>query len=252
MQSSGKTAWVIGASSGIGRALALKFAHEGWQVAVSARRGEALEELARETGARIRPFPLDLCDRQAVKPVAAAIRQEMGPLSLVVQAAGTYERDVATSFDADAMRRMVELNLMGTAHCLEAIIPLMIADGGGRIALVASVSGYAGLPGGGMYGATKSALITMAESMEPELSRHGVSICVINPGFVSTPLTALNDFPMPFMISAEKAADHIHSGLQKGRFEIAFPWQMVLGLKFLRLLPYPLFFALTRRMLRRK
>lgn len=245
-----KTAWIIGASSGIGRALALKLVREGWRVAVSARREEALAELGRGAGSDVEIFPLDICDRDAVRRVAAGVRQSMGPLSLVVQAAGTYLRDTPSAFDADAMRRMVELNLMGTAHCLEAVIPILIADGGGRIALVASVSGYAGLPGGGLYGATKSALITMAESITPDLARHGVAVSIVNPGFVRTPLTDLNDFPMPFIVSAEDAADHIYKGLRKERFEIAFPWQMVFGLKLLRLLPYPLFFALTRRLLR--
>ncbi len=250
MSDNQKTAWIIGASSGIGRALALKLARDGWRVAVSARRADALADLAREAGSCIQVFPLDICDPEAVSKISAAVRQEMGPLALFVQAAGTYTRDTPSAFDASAMRRMVDLNLIGTAHCLEAVIPILIADGGGRIALVASVSGYAGLPGGGVYGATKSALITLAEAMAPDLARHGVAVSIVNPGFVRTPLTDLNDFPMPFIVSAEAAADHICKGLRKGSFEIAFPWQMVFGLKLLRLLPYPLFFALTRRMLR--
>lgn len=246
-----KTAWIIGASSGIGRALALRLARDGYRVAASARRREALEALGREADGAILSFPLDICDRDAVRRVATDVRSALGPISLVVQAAGTYARDTPSHFDAGAMREMVELNLMGTAHCLEAVVPVMRGDGGGQLAFVASVSGYAGLPGGGAYGATKSALITLAEAIRPELLRHDIAVSVINPGFVETPLTAVNDFPMPFMISAEDAAERIVAGLRKGQFEIAFPKRMVLALKLLRLLPYPLFFALTQRMLRR-
>lgn len=245
-----KTAWIIGASSGIGRALALRLVRDGYRVAVSARRREALEALSRDAEGAIIAFPLDICDRDAVHRVTGEVRAALGAISLVVQAAGTYVRDTPSSFDAKAFRQMVDLNLMGTAHCLEVLVPVMRADGGGQISLVGSVSGYAGLPGGGAYGATKSALITLAESIHPELLVHGIQVSVINPGFVETPLTAANDFPMPFMISAEDAAERILSGLKAGRFEIAFPKRMVFALKLLRLLPYPLFFALTRRMLR--
>ena len=142
-------------------------------------------------------------------------------------------------------------NLMGTGNCLEAVIPRMVARGQGQIGLVGSVSGYGGLPGGGVYGATKSALITMAEAMVPELRLKGVRLSVINPGFVKTALTDANDFPMPFMISAEDAAERIVKGLKAGRFEIAFPRRMALSLKLLSLLPYPLYFTLTSKMLRR-
>ena len=245
-----KTAWIIGASSGIGRALALRLVKDGYRVAVSARRRDALETLSREAEGQILAFPLDICDRDAVHRVTGDVRSALGSIALVVQAAGTYQRDTPSRFDAKAMRQMVDLNLMGTAHCLEALVPLMRADGGGQISLVGSVSGYAGLPGGGAYGATKSALITLAEAIHPELVRQGIHVSVINPGFVATPLTAANDFPMPFMISAEDAAERIVAGLKKGRFEIAFPKRMVFALKLLRLLPYPLFFALTQRMLR--
>lgn len=250
-ENAGKLVWIVGASSGIGRALALRLAGRGYRVAVSARRGEALEALAREAGGGMRPFPLDIRDRSAVHKTFTAIESEMGPVSLAVFAAGTYLRDQPSRFDAGVMSGMIDLNLKGTAHCLEAVIPAMVGRGEGRIALVASVSGYAGLPGGGVYGATKSALITLAEAMQPELREKGVGVSIINPGFVKTPLTDVNDFPMPFLISAEEAALRIVRGLEAGRFEIAFPKRMVWSLKLLRLLPYPAFFAITRKMLRK-
>lgn len=246
-----KVAWITGASSGIGRALALRLARDGWKVGASARRAGELGALSRESGGTIQPFPLDVCDRDGVQATLSAIERGLGPVSLAVFAAGTYVRDTPSRFDVDAMRRMVELNLMGTGNCLEAVIPRMVARGQGQIGLVGSVSGYGGLPGGGVYGATKSALITMAEAMVPELRLKGVRLSVINPGFVKTALTDANDFPMPFMISAEDAADRIVKGLKAGRFEIAFPRRMALSLKFLSLLPYPLYFTLTSKMLRR-
>ena len=246
-----KVAWITGASSGIGRALALRLARDGWKVAASARRAGELGALSRESGGAIQPFPLDVCDREGVQATLSAIETGLGPVSLAVFAAGTYVSDTPSRFDVDAMRKMVELNLMGTGHCLEALIPRMVERGQGQIGLVGSVSGYGGLPGGGVYGGTKSALITMAEAMVPELRLKGVRLSVINPGFVKTALTDANDFPMPFMISAEDAAERIVKGLRAARFEIAFPRRMVLSLKLLGLLPYPLYFALTSKMLRR-
>lgn len=246
-----KVAWITGASSGIGRALSLRLASDGWTVAASARRIGELEALSRESGGAIHPFPLDVCDRDGVQATHGAIEAALGPVSLAVFAAGTYVRDTPSRFDVDAMRRMVELNLMGTGHCLETVLPGMISRGQGQIGLVGSVSAYGGLPGGGVYGGTKSALLTMSEAMVPELRQKGVRLSVINPGFVKTALTDANDFPMPFMISAENAAERIVKGLRAGRFEIAFPRRMVLSLKLLGLLPYPLYFALTSKMLRK-
>ncbi len=250
-QNAQKLAWIVGASSGIGRALALELSRTGYRVAASARRSEELEELARRSEGAIRSFPLDIRNRQAVHETVASIEEAMGPIALAVFVAGTYVRDTPSRYDSETFHRLIDLNLVGTSHCLEAAIEVMVARGSGRIALVGSVSGYAGLPGGAFYGATKSALMTLAEGMYPELRQRGVDICVVNPGFVRTPLTDVNDFPMPFIISAEEAAKRIVSGLRAGRFEIAFTRRMVLLLKLLRLLPYPLFFAVTGRMLRK-
>jgi short-subunit dehydrogenase len=247
----GRIAWIVGASSGIGRALALRLVRDGYRVAASARRAEELEALSAEAGGAIRAYPLDVTEGPAVAATLAAVEAEMGPVSLAVLAAGAYVREKPSRFEASALRQMIDLNLMGTAHCLEAIIPRMVERASGRIAVVASVSGYTGLPGGGIYGATKSALITLCEAMYPELRRKGVKLSIINPGFVKTPLTDSNDFPMPFLITAEAAADRIAAGLATDRFEIAFPRRMVLSLKFLRLLPYPLNFWVTARMLRK-
>lgn len=245
-----KLAWVVGASSGIGRALALKLVDDGYRVAVSARNVEDLDLLASETDGAIRPFPVDIRDGKAVGRTVADIEETMGPVDLAVFAAGIYLRDEPGRFDADLVARTVDVNLVGTSHCLDAVLGRMVPRRSGHVAMIASVSGYAGLPGGGVYGATKAALITLAEAIYPELKEKGIAVSVINPGFVQTPLTDRNDFPMPFMISAEDAAGRIVRGLRARRFEIAFPKRMVFLLKLLRLLPYPLFFAVTKKMLR--
>lgn len=249
--SSTRTAWITGASSGIGRALALRLARDGYRVAASARSVDELQALARESGGSIHAFPLDVTDRDAVHRVMSEIETALGPIDMAVFSAGTYARESISNFNADQLRQMVELNLMGTAYCLETIMPIMVARGKGRIGLLGSVSGYTGLPGGGVYGATKSALITLAEALHPGLAKKGVALSIINPGFVKTPLTDKNDFPMPFIVTSEEAADHIAKGMEAGKFEIAFSWKMVLLLKTLRLLPYSLYFKLTEKMLRK-
>lgn len=243
-------AWITGASSGIGRALALKLAAAGHRVAVSARNGEALAALAAEHPRRIYAFPLDVTDRARAGATAEAIEAGLGPIALAVFSAGSYQRDEPSRFDSAKLQAMVDLNIMGTAHCLEAVIGRMAARGQGRIGVIASVAGYNGLPGGAFYGATKAALNVMCEGMQPELMTKGIDLRIINPGFVATPLTDKNDFPMPFLIGVEEAADAIVDGLRSRRYEIIFPWRMALAIKFLHLLPQKLRFAITRRMLR--
>lgn len=245
-----RIAWITGASSGIGRALALRLARDGWTIAVSARSVDELASLATESDGRIVAFPLDVTDKAAVDETVQAIEDRLGSIDLAVFAAGTYFRDYALGFDSACFRAMVELNLIGTAQCLEKVMPAMIARESGQIAVVASVSGYVGLPGAASYGATKAALNVMCEALYPELRSHGVKLSIVNPGFVDTPLTRKNDFPMPFLISAEEAADTIADGLVAGKYEIVFPRKMALAMKVLHALPARVRFALTRRMLK--
>lgn len=245
-----KIAWITGASSGIGKALAERLLRDGYRVAVSARSADALAELASSHPGKIGVYPLDVTDPAAVKQVFAAVESEMGPVDLAVFAAGSYTRDYAKDFDSARTRQMFELNVLGTASCLQTVMPAMTARRGGHIAVVASVSGYVGLPGAATYGATKAALNVMCEALYPELERSGVKITIINPGFVDTPLTKKNDFPMPFLVSSEEAADTIAKGLAKGKFEIIFPWKMAIAIRLLHALPHSLRFALTRKMLR--
>ncbi len=247
-----KLAWITGASSGIGRAVALKLADQGWRVAVSARSVEKLEALAAERPGFIHAYPLDITDGQALRDAVQDIELSIGPIDLALFSAGGYVRESARGFDADKLAELFNLNVAGTGHALQAVMAPMIARRRGHVAVIASVAGYIGLPGGGIYGATKSALITLCEALRPQLEREGVVLQVINPGFVDTPMTKTNDFPMPFLIREDEAAEAILKGLDSKRFEIVFPWKMKVAMKLLAAMPYAFSLAVTRRMLRKE
>ncbi len=246
-----RIAWVTGASKGIGRAVALELAAEGWLVAASARDGAALETLdaqARDLPGAIHAYPLDVTCEMAVRDTVARIEQDHGAIDLAILNAGTHEPIDGSAFAVAPLRRLVDINLMGTAHCLAPIIERFVGRRKGRVGVVASMAGYRGLPTASAYGATKAALINMCEALRVELEREGVVLSVITPGFVRTPLTDQNPFPMPFLMEPQAAARRIVRGLEGRRFEITFPWRFAAIMKLLRLLPYPLFFAATRRL----
>ena len=244
--------WITGGSMGLGRALALRCAREGWRVVASARSQDALEGLVDEGSSlpgRIEAVPLDVTDHEAVAAAVKRIEDEIAPVGLAVLNAGTHRPMAAQSFRAGDVDALLRLNVLGVANCLEALLPRMIDRGAGHLALVASIAGYSGLPTAAGYGASKAALINMAESLKPELDALGIKLQLVNPGFVKTPLTDKNDFPMPFLMPADAAAEAFFRGLQSDRFEIVFPRRLVYLLKLLRCLPYGPFFALTRRTL---
>ncbi len=243
-------AWVTGASTGIGRALALGLVARGWRVAASARPSPALDALVADGRGAVVTYPLDVRDAAASAATVAAIEADQGPIDLAMLNAGTYRPSWAAGLDVAAIRDMVETNLMGTVHGLVPAIAAMMPRGAGHVALVSSVAGWRGLPGGGAYGATKAALVNLAESLKPDLERHGIALTVIAPGFVRTPLTARNDFPMPFLIDADAAARIILDRLPARPFALSLPRRMALLMGLVRLLPSPVLFALTRRMLR--
>lgn len=244
-------AWITGAGKGIGRELALQMAARGDLVAASARSAGDLARLVEETSGRVVAFPLDVTDAAATAETIERIERELGPIDIAVLNAGTHLPDTAASFNVVATRHLVETNLMGAVNGLAPLLARFVPRRRGRIAVVASLAGYRGLPGAAGYGASKAALINLCEALRPDLARHGVVLQLVNPGFVRTPLTDRNDFPMPFLIEADDAARRILRGLAGDRFEIAFPGRFALVMKAMRILPYRLFFALTRRMLRR-
>jgi NADP-dependent 3-hydroxy acid dehydrogenase YdfG len=238
-------AWVTGASAGIGRALALELADRGWRVFATARSAEKLEALAAERPDRIVPQPGDVADRARMAEIVAAAEAE-GGLALAVLNAGIYIPMRAQEFDAEAVEKTVSVNVLGAANGLDPVLKAMIARGRGHVALVASVAGYRGLPRAAAYSATKAALIAMAEALAFDLIDLGVRISVVNPGFVETEATAVNDFEMPFLMQTGAAAKRIADGLAKPGFEIAFPTRFELILKTLGLLPNRAYFAVMR------
>lgn len=216
----------------------------------SARSADKLEELTQAALAlegSIEAWPLDVTDAAAVR-VAVEAMERAGPLSHAVLNAGTHKPVRAKGLSAADFEPLLRLNLMGTVNCLEPLLEAMIARREGHIAVVASVAGYRGLPTSAAYGMTKAGLINMAEALKPELDGYGVRLQVVNPGFVRTPLTDKNPFPMPFLMEAEDAAEAFYRGLGSERFEVVFPRRLAYLLKLLRCLPAPLAFAVTRRL----
>lgn len=245
----GRRVWLVGASSGIGRATASALHGLGGQVIVSARDVVALQDFARQhPGAQA--VPLDVTDAPAVKRAAQALLAQ-GPLDAVVYCAGHYRAMTADQLDLPDLLRHNQVNYLGALHVLDAVLPGLLAQPEGRrghLSLMASVAGYRGLPNSLAYGPTKAALINLAETLYLDLHGQGVGVSLINPGFVETPLTAQNDFKMPALISPAQAAQAILKGWARGRFEIHFPRRFTFWMKVLRCLPYTAYFALTRRL----
>ncbi len=238
-------AWLVGASSGIGQALAFQLAEAGWIVAISSRRLEALQAMQARHPA-LHPYTVDVTDVTSLHEAAAAITHELGDIELCVLNAGDYTPMPLADFDPALFRKLCEINYMGAVNGLDAIMPLMVARGRGQILLTASVAGYRGLPKSAPYSASKAAVISLAESLHLELKAKGVLLRVINPGFVRSPLTDKNDFKMPFLMEPEDAAQAIMRDLPRGNFEIVFPKRFVYLMKILRILPYWLYFKLTK------
>lgn len=242
----GRLAWIIGASSGIGRATASALHGRGARVAVSARHQAALERFVAEHPGAI-ALPLDVTDAASVSAAAASLREQAGAPDLVFACAGHYRALRATAFDRDEMLRHMAINYVGVVHVLDAVLGPMLSRGSGHISLMGSVAAYRGLPMALAYGPTKAALNNLAEVLYLDLHDGGLGVSIINPGFVETPLTAQNDFHMPALISPAQAAQEILDGWRAGRFEIHFPRRFTLGLKTLRAAWHGLYFAAVRR-----
>jgi short-subunit dehydrogenase len=243
-----KVVWITGASTGIGREMALQLAARGVTVAASARSADKLALL----GTNIRPYPLDVTERTAVLATIKNIERDLGPIDLAVLAAGTYTPVDIEEFAPPIFEVAMATNYLGVVNALAGLLPPMMSRRTGHVAWIASVAGYVGLPKAAAYGPSKAALINLAESLKPDLDMRGITVSVINPGFVETPLTAQNDFSMPFLMQTTEAAKLSIEGLLKRRFEIAYPLRFVIIMKLARLLPYVLFFRLIRSMLNKE
>lgn len=241
-------AWVTGASSGIGRGAALELARRGYDVYASARREDELEALRSEAvGCKgsITSAPGDVTDRAQMAELVARIEHER-PIALALLNAGGHFPDTPGDFGGDGFAKTMALNLQGAVNSFNPVFKAMSARKRGQIALVASVAGYGGLPDTGGYGPSKAALIYFAEGMKFAADPLNVTIQVVNPGYVKTPLAARNTYPMPFLMERDEACRRLCNGLERGGFEIRFPTRLALVLRFLTLLPYPVYFPLIR------
>jgi short-subunit dehydrogenase len=243
-----KVAWITGASSGIGRELALRLARSGVTVAVSARSADALAELA-ASEPRIKPYPLDVTDRQATARTIAAIEAEVGAIDLAVLNAGVWHVMSSNNYDIDKIEQSMAVNFLAIVYALEPLMAVMKPRRRGHIAMVSSLAGYIGLPRAVAYGPSKAAVITLAQTLKTDLERDGIDVTVINPGFVDTPMTKVNTFPMPFLMTVDAAVDAIVAGLERRTFEIAFPRRLAFVLALARRASYPVFFWFLRNLI---
>jgi NAD(P)-dependent dehydrogenase (short-subunit alcohol dehydrogenase family) len=241
----GQVVWLVGASSGIGRALAEQLHALGAHVVVSARNAQSLSEFETQCPGSV-SLPLDAADCQAMQGAMRRILALHARLDLAVYCAGHYKPMRATEFDLKEALKHQAVNVAGALHMLDAVLPVLIGQGHGHLSLVGSVAGLRGLPQGLAYGPTKAALINLAETLYIDLQPLGLGVSLINPGFVRTPLTAQNAFAMPALISPGQAGQAILKGWSKGQFEIHFPKRFTLCMKALRHLGYGLYFRLVR------
>jgi short-subunit dehydrogenase len=237
-----KTVWITGGGSGIGKALALSYATDGWDVVISGRTEIRLREV-QNSSSKIRVVVCDITNKIEVQ----AAQKKIGPIDVAILNAGDYKPEPTSKISIKTHQDIFDVNYFGTLKCIQAIMPKMKKKGG-RLAIVASLAGYRGLPNSSAYGPSKAALIQLAESLRAELQSSKLKVQLINPGFVKSSLTEKNDFDMPFIMKAEDAAKKIRDGLESDKFEIAFPGPLVRRMKLLRMLPYSLYFYLTKNM----
>jgi len=242
-----KNIWITGASSGIGKALAIKFATKGWKVAVSARRENLLQEL-NNNNSNIHSFPLDVTDESKAKKVFQDILVKFQTIDICVFCAGIHDPDSEKKLSTEKIREIMETNFFGTLNCIMAVNSYFRERKSGHISWVSSVAAYRGLPAASGYCASKAALTSLAESLYFDFKRYNVRVSLISPGFIKTPMTDKNKFPMPMIKSAEYAAEKMFVGLTKQNvFEIHFPKTLTMIMKLLKIMPNWLFFLIVGR-----
>ena len=242
-----KVIWITGASSGIGKAVAIKFAENGWTVAASARRENLLNEL-KQINKNIHSFPLDVTDIDKCKIVATNIINKFKNIDICLFGTGMHDPKSEKKFNLDKIRQIMEVNYFGTMNSINSIYEYFSEKKNGQISIISSVAGYRGLPAAGAYCASKAALTSFAESLNFDMQMKNVRVSLVSPGFIKTPMTDQNDFPMPMIKSPEFAANEIFKGLTaKKGFEIHFPKAFTYFLKFLQILPNSLYFKLVSK-----
>ena len=240
-----RSVWVVGASSGIGRATAEALLQAGAKVAVSSRQEAPLQALAQQYP-HAWVVPADVTSLESLQDAAQQVQANQG-LDWVIYCAGHYQPLRADHYDLGQMMRHQDVNYLGALRMLEVVLPSLLSQHQGHVSLVASVAGYRGLPQSLAYGPTKAALIHLAEALYLDLQSSGIGVSVVNPGFVETPLTAQNDFHMPALIQPQEAARQMLAGWAVGDFEIHYPRRFTRVLKFLSCLPYRLYFQAVRK-----
>ena len=242
-----KNIWITGASSGIGKAVAIKFANEGWQVAASARRESLLKDLSNQNS-NIYPFPLDVKNESETKNIFQNIIEKFKTINISVFCTGIHDPDSEKKLSSEKIREIMETNFFGTLNCIMAVNTFFREKKSGHISIVSSVAGYRGLPAASGYCASKSALTSLAESLYFDFKRHNVRVSLVSPGFIKTPMTDKNKFPMPMIKSPEFAAEKMFIGLtKKNVFEIHFPLAFTMIMKLLKIMPNWLYFFLIKK-----
>ena len=242
-----KTIWITGASSGIGKALAIKFAQEGWKVAISARRENLLKEISKSQN-NIDYFPLDVTDIEKCKTVFNDVKKKLGDVNISVFCTGIHDPKSEKKLNLEKVRKIMEVNFFGTVNSINAVYDYYKDKKSGQISIVSSVAGYRGLPAAGAYCASKSALSSFAESLYFDFKRDNVRISLVSPGFIKTPMTDQNDFPMPMIKSPEFAAEQMFKGLTRSKsFEIHFPKTFTSLMKVLKVIPNGLYFKIVEK-----
>jgi len=240
-----KVIWITGASSGIGRSLAIKFANEGWVVAASARRENLLKELHNENE-NIYSYPLDVTNIEECKNVFKNIVEKFKNIEISIFGTGIHDPKSEKSFNLEKIRKIMEVNYFGTMNSINSVYDYYTNKKSGQISIISSVAGYRGLPAAGAYCSSKAALTSFTESLYFEMKRKNIRVSLVCPGFIKTPMTDQNDFPMPMIKTPEFAAEQIFNGLiKKNVFEIHFPKMFTFFLKFLRILPIKIYFSLV-------
>lgn len=242
----GKRVWLLGASSGIGAALAQELLRRGAKVALSARKESLLRQVAGDSPDAL-VLPCDASNPVSMQLASETLADAWGGIDVAIYLAADYQPMRAWELDLDDASRMIDINLRGAVAFACCVVPVLLKQGGGQIAFVASVAGYGGLPKSLIYGPTKAALINFAEALFLDLGPRGIGVRVINPGFVATPLTAANDFAMPALMTPEAAAQAMLAGFAGSGFEIDFPKRFTRVMKLVAMLPYRWYFPLVRR-----